>query len=70
MTTKAGVETKEGDFLAQCFGDAYQMLDLLPVWSRTVPFWCRGLADQFLQLRRGVCPPAHPTTVIAAEPFD
>jgi hypothetical protein len=30
MTTQAGVEKKERDFLAQCVGDAYQMLDLLP----------------------------------------
>jgi hypothetical protein len=63
MTTQAGVETKERDFLAQCVGDAYQMLDLCPVWIRTVPPWCGWVADQFLQLRRGDCPPAHATTL-------
>jgi hypothetical protein len=30
MTTQAGLEKKERDFLAQCVGDAYQMLDVLP----------------------------------------
>jgi hypothetical protein len=30
MTTQAGLEKKERDFLAQCVGDAYQMLGLLP----------------------------------------
>ena len=30
MTTQAGLEKKEREFLAQCVGDAYTMLDLLP----------------------------------------
>jgi hypothetical protein len=58
MTTQAGVEERERDLLAQCVGDAYQMLDVIPgvdpnglalVW----------LADQFLRLRRGSSPSAH-----------
>jgi hypothetical protein len=52
------VEERECDLLAQCVGDAYQMLDVIPgvdpnglalVW----------LADQFLRLRRGSRPSAH-----------
>jgi hypothetical protein len=62
MTTQVGLEKKERDFLAHCVGDAYTMLDRLPgvdphglalVW----------LADQFLILRRGDCPPAHAMTL-------
>ncbi len=30
MTTQVSLEKKERDFLAQCVGDAHQMLDLLP----------------------------------------
>jgi hypothetical protein len=40
MTTQAGLEMKEREFLAQCVGDAYTMLDLLPAWIRTVRLWC------------------------------
>jgi hypothetical protein len=62
MTTQAGLEKKEREFLAQCVGDAHQMLELLPgvdpngyalVW----------LAEQFVQLRRGDCPAAHAMTL-------
>jgi hypothetical protein len=62
MTTQAGLEKKERDFLAQCVGDAYTMLDLLPGVDPNGPalVW---LADQFLILRRGDCPPAHAMTL-------
>ena len=30
MTTQAGLEKKEREFLARCVSDAYTMLDLLP----------------------------------------
>jgi hypothetical protein len=62
MTTQAGMEKKERDFLAQCVGDAYSMLDLLPGVDPNGPalVW---LADQFLILRRGDCPPAHAMTL-------
>ena len=61
MTTQAGLEKKERDFLASCVGDAYTMLDLLPGVDPNGPalVW---LADQFLILRRGDCPPAHAMT--------
>lgn len=61
MTTQAGLEKKERDFLAQCVGDAYTMLDLLPGVDPNGPalVW---LADQFVILRRGECPPAHAMT--------
>ena len=61
MTTQAGLEKKERDFLASCVGDAYTMLDLLPGGDPNGPalVW---LADQFLILR-GDCPPAHAMTL-------
>jgi hypothetical protein len=61
MTTQAGLEKKERDFLTQCVGDAYTMLDLLPGVDPNGPalVW---LANQFLILRRGDCPPAHAMT--------
>jgi hypothetical protein len=34
MTTHVGVEKKEREFLAQCVGDAYMILHLLPGVSR------------------------------------
>ena len=48
--------------LAQCVGDAYTMLDLLPGVDPNGPalVW---LADQFVILRRGDCPPAHAMTL-------
>ena len=62
MTTQVGLEKKEREFLAQCVGDAYTMLDLLPGVDPNGPalVW---LADQFLVLRRGDCPPAHAMTL-------
>ena len=62
MTTQAGLEKKEREFLAQCVGDAYTMLDLLPGVDPNAPalVW---LADQFVILRRGECPPAHAMTL-------
>ena len=62
MTTQAGLGKKERDFLASCVGDAYTMLDLLPGVDPNGPalVW---LADQFLMLRRGDCPPAHAMTL-------
>jgi hypothetical protein len=62
MTTQAGLEKKERDFLAQRIGDAYTMLDLLPGVDPNGPalVW---LADQFVILRRGDCPPAHAMTL-------
>ncbi|MGZ4511469.1 MAG: hypothetical protein ACXVX6_08445 [Mycobacterium sp.] len=62
MTTQAGLEKKERDFLAQCVGDAYQMLDLLPGVdpNGAALVW---LAEQFVLLRRGDCPPAHAMTL-------
>ena len=62
MTTRVGLEKKERDFLAQCVGDAHQMLDHLPGVDPNGPalVW---LAEQFLQLRRGDCPPAHAMTL-------
>jgi len=62
MTTHAGLEKKEREFLAQCVGDAYTMLDLLPGVDPNGPalVW---LADQFVILRRGECPPAHAMTL-------
>jgi hypothetical protein len=61
MTTQAGLEKKERDFLAQCIGDAYTMLDVIPGVDPNGPalVW---LADQFVKLRRGDCPPAHAMT--------
>jgi hypothetical protein len=61
MTTQVGLEKKERDFLAQCVGDAYQMLELVGGVDPNGPalVW---LADQFMQLRRGDCPPAHAMT--------
>jgi hypothetical protein len=55
------MEKKEREFLAQCVGDAYTMLDLLPGVDPNGPalVW---LADQFVILRRGDCPPAHAMT--------
>ena len=40
MTTQVGLEKKEREFLAQCIGDAYTMLDLLPGVDPTVRLWC------------------------------
>jgi hypothetical protein len=62
MTTQAGLEKKERDFLAQCVDDAYQMLDLLPGVdpNGAALVW---LAEQFVLLRRGDCPPAHAMTL-------
>jgi hypothetical protein len=62
MTTQAGIEQKERDFLAQCVGDAYQMLDVMPGVEANGPalVW---LAEQFVLLRRGDCPPAHAMTL-------
>ena len=62
MTKQAGLEKKEREFLAQCVGDAYTMLDLLPGVDPNGPalVW---LADQFVILRRGDCPPAHAMTL-------
>jgi hypothetical protein len=62
MTTQAGLEKKERDFLAQCVGDAHQMLDLLPGVDPNGPALVR-LAEQFVLLRRGDCPPAHAMTL-------
>ncbi len=61
VTTQAGLEQKERDFLTKCVSDAYTMLDLLPGVDPNGPalVW---LADQFLTLRRGDCPPAHAMT--------
>lgn len=62
MTTQAGLEKKEREFLALCVGDAYAMLELLPGVDPNGPalVW---LADQFVILRRGDCPPAHAMTL-------
>lgn len=62
MTTQAGLEKKEREFLTQCVGDAFTMLDLLPGVDPNGPalVW---LADQFVILRRGDCPPAHAMTL-------
>ena len=71
MTTQAGVETKERDFLAQCVGDAYQMLDLLPGVDPHGPalVWlaCRSVPAAASR-RMSAC--ACDDAVIAAEPFD
>jgi hypothetical protein len=58
MTTQTGVEEGERDLLAQCVGDAYQMLDVMPGVDPNdlAPVW---LADQFLRLGRGSRPSAH-----------
>ena len=51
MTTQPDVGARERDYLAQCVGDAYQMLDLLPGVDPNGPalVW---LADQLLRQRR------------------
>lgn len=53
---------KERDFLASCVADAYTMLDIVPGVDPNGPalVW---LADQFVILRRGDCPPAHAMTL-------
>ena len=62
MTTQTGIEDKEREFVLQCVGDAFQVLDLIPGLDPNGPalVW---LAEQFLQLRRGDCPPAHAMTL-------
>jgi hypothetical protein len=70
MTTQAGVETKERDFLAQGVGDAYQMLDLLPGVDPHGPalVWlaCRSVPAAASR-RLSAC--ACVDTVLAAEPL-
>jgi hypothetical protein len=55
------MEQKERDFLAQCVGDAYTMLDLIPGVDPNGPalVW---LAEQFMQLRRSLSAPSHAMT--------
>lgn len=51
MTTQAGIEDNEREFVLRCVGEAYQALDLIPGVDPNGPalVW---LAEQFRQLRR------------------
>ncbi|CAM3291007.1 hypothetical protein BST27_23710 [Mycobacterium intermedium] len=61
MTTQVGREKTEREFLAQCVGDAYQLLEHLPGVdpNGSALVW---LAEQFVRLRRGDCPANHAMT--------
>lgn len=62
MTTQAGIEDNEREFVLRCVGDAYQMLDLIPgVDTPTALPWC-GLPSSSGSYAARTSPEHPPTT--------